>query len=87
MLQTLDKLLILCHYYVMTSTNTQFAVLFDDGAHSIEIDTFDLLRDARDEFKHQVSIHDGSYGEFELVQYDACGDYVDTIQYHCFASN
>ena len=63
-----------------------YSVLFDDGAHSIELDTFDNITDARSEFHHQVNTHDGTFGEFELVRLDNQGDYDYTIQYHRFTA-
>ena len=63
---------------------TMYSVLFDDGDNSIELDTFDNIREAHAEFSHQINIHDGTFGEFELVRLNDDGDYDSTIQYHRF---
>lgn len=64
--------------------SSMYAVYFDDGDNSIELDTFDNITDARAEFQRQIDIHDASPGEFELVRLDNQGDYDYTIQWHSF---
>ena len=60
-----------------------YAVYFDDGDNSFELDTFDNFDAARAEFQHQIDIHDADvFGEFELVRLDNQGDYDYTIQWH-----
>ena len=63
-----------------------FSVLFDDGAHSFELATFDNLPDARAEFQSWISRNGNEPGEFELVRLDNQGDYDYTIQYHRFTA-